>query len=220
MGSRVSVVEEIPSEYPQHDLVWSLRPVIYAMRISGIDLDLSQRPSVLRRWIFLTIAMLSCFTILYVNAVYFIPLLYILKSDASTKNLYLHISVLSDEIINSIFTGLTFTMIFLKWGTIWNQLQEMEKFIGFPAHFYKQIRKSIVASFIVPFILVNFASVNNNFDSILIIHYLLLTIIRYLWTCGVKEISLDSLNQQLMVTSQQCSLHLEELLGTPSDFSR
>ena len=146
-----STVVVIPTEYPQHDLVWSFQSIFITMRFYGIDLNVLQQRSTLRRYFVMVLGMLlliySCGT--HVLYVYINPKTW--KTEKNT-DIYLALDIICWSTSTIIFQVAVYSTAALKWRSLWKKAEEMEHFIQFPTDCYHQLRKVNLTCMVVGFI--------------------------------------------------------------------
>ena len=152
--SAPSTVVVIPSEYPQHDLVWSFQSIFIGMRFYGIDLDELLQRSALRRYFFtvlgISVVVYSCGT--KASYVYNDPKTW--KTEKHTDS-YIAFDKIS-WCISAILCQVTvYWAATFKWRSLWKKAKEMEHLIQFPTDFYRQLRKVNLTCISVGFIWVN-----------------------------------------------------------------
>ena len=162
-AANVGEIPTVSSEYPERDLVWSLRPIFLAMRIIGNDLDVIRRHTVYRRCAFLVLAVFILIFISY-NQLSII-------TNVKKMKLYRNLGVMyrfpevSSTIEVKLYTimyicfsiGLMATIwvtVQLNWGNLWKKMQEMDQRSCLKTDHYNQIRKLVVISIIVIILLV------------------------------------------------------------------
>ena len=139
------------------NLAWSFRPIVYSMRIIGIDLDVSTKSwPKFRRWVFLLFGLgMLIFSGYYSIAVTSKIINETLASDSPLKPVRLTIVTLRDIL----FPVAVFTNVVFKWPTLWKKMQEMERFFPFPIEFYHQIHKTQTVLVVTGFIMVGQVSI-------------------------------------------------------------
>ena len=161
------IVGEIPrvsSEYPERDLVWSLRPIFLAMRIYGSDLDIIRRRTVYRRcaYLVLVIFLLSLFGYsqlnMFKNEKYLIQLHQTLDAASQSQEAF-HTTKAklifgSYELITTLLMVTHLVTIQLNWGNLCEKLQQMDQRSCLKPDHYNQIRKFVVILMIVTILLV------------------------------------------------------------------
>ena len=158
MGSRHSrTAADVSAQVARKDLGWSFRPIIYTMRIFGIDLDLTRQRSVACRRAFLVFGVSSLLCLLALNLMFYclFPDMFELEQGLNTKYIYIFIHVLSTVVCHMLIEVLVFMMVCLKWRSLWKKMEEIERVLGFPAHFHNQIRKVISFPLAALWIVVN-----------------------------------------------------------------
>ena len=122
----------------RNDLEWSFGPIFYAMRFLGIDLNVSQQPSKIRRcgFLFFGLSMLV-FTSVYWT---FIELNH-MYATLHPKDPVMLARICIILLRSILFEVVVFAKAFLGWGRMAKKLKDMERFIRFPARFYHWIRK-------------------------------------------------------------------------------
>ena len=131
-------VDEIPSA-DQHDLAWSFRPFRYSLRVFGIDLDVGQPRSKLRRKIS---PIFGKFMMIYF-LVFHLQVLYWIYVDSELKNTAAWIELgmdLIDMISSLLFQLIVFFKLHFKWKGLWQKVEQMEKIINFPTTSYSHLR--------------------------------------------------------------------------------
>ena len=148
-----STIIEISSEY-QKDLLWSLRPTIYAMQMVGIDLNQSTTPSKLRRCSFITLGLALQISIMVTVFVEKSQNIYTgdLKPTAGWLRFL-------DKYFTYCWTVVFLLVLFelltlIKWKSLWKTMMELEQFMNFQATFHRQLRKVCILSVCIPFIMV------------------------------------------------------------------
>lgn len=141
------------SEYWQPDLVWSLRPVLRSIQIFGIDLDVNQRPSVGRKYAFITFCISIFLVVVYFNLGRNEWL-----SSPAVSNSTFNVSFDVDKIARVAF-GFPAMMTLLaasqfRWQILWTKLQEMDRCNCLKVDSYNQMRKVAVTAISVIILLV------------------------------------------------------------------
>ena len=153
-----STVVVTPTDYPQHNLVWSFQSIFITMRFYGIDLDVLLPRSTLRRYLFMVLRMLlfnySCGAIAFY--VHTMPSIW--KKEKNTDN-YLALYLISWCISCIIIEVAMYTSTAFKWRSLWKKAEEMEHFIQFPTDFYRQLRRVNLTCMVVGFIWVNLLAI-------------------------------------------------------------
>ena len=125
------------SQVIKYDLDWSFRPVFSSMRILGIDLNVSNRPSKCRRCGFFLLGIcILISTSIYstYNDMKRISKMPSQKAIFVLRNLF----ILSRSVI---MQTAIFTITFFKWETVRRALEELEHSICFSARIHHQTRK-------------------------------------------------------------------------------
>ena len=160
----VGEIPKVSSEYPERDLVWSLRPIFLAMRIIGNDLDVIRRHTVYRRCAFLVLAVFILIFISYIRSDVFSNLQQVFQ-------VYQHQEAIDQfqKVLNTIEVKLYRTtrnvfctaimvvqlmIVQLNWGNLWKKMQEMDQRGCLKTDHYNRIRKLVVISIIVIILLV------------------------------------------------------------------
>ena len=160
----VAKIPRVSSEYPEHDLVWSLHPVFLAMRIFGTDLDVIRRHTVYRRCAFVLLAVFLLIFIGYLQ-------LSIIPNGKHMMKIYQSKEVMNRirEVFNTIEMKLFITtrvffsialmiaqlmIVQLNWGNLWKKMQEMDQRGCLKTNHYNRIRKFVVILMIVTILLV------------------------------------------------------------------
>jgi len=142
----ISEVPRVSSEYPERNLVWSLRPIFLVMRIFGTDLDVIRRRTVYRRCAFLVLAVFILSFISYFHWEFTYPKLmtplnqstgvnnqleYILYN---TSHIFFYIALMVAQLVT----------VQLNWGNLWKKMQEMDQRGCLKPDHYNRIRKFVV----------------------------------------------------------------------------
>ena len=136
-------------EYCRRDLEWGLRPILFLLRIFGIDLDMNRpRSDRCRRFGFLALGI----SILIVSSFYGFKLINTLSyfvSQASSEVSYLILIIIPTIIFNPAYYGTTLVTTQLKWQRLWQKIQKLEHVCPMTDNFYSRLRKTLIASIIV-----------------------------------------------------------------------
>ena len=153
-----STVVVIPTDYPQHDLVWSFQSIFISMRFYGIDLDVLRPRSALRRYFFMVLGLLlfiyKCESLIA----------YVFANPNTWKtetniDCYWVVYIIIKCILSILFEIAVYTSTAFKWRSLWKKAEEMEHFIQFPTDFYRQLRRVNLTCMVVGFIWVNLLAI-------------------------------------------------------------
>ena len=125
------------SQVIKYDLDWSFRPVFSSMRILGIDLNVSNRPSKCRRCGFFLLGICILISTSIYSTYNDRKRIYD-RQEQSSIFLLRNLFILSRGII---MQAAIFTITFLKWETARRALEELEHSICFSARIHHQTRK-------------------------------------------------------------------------------
>ena len=160
----ISEVPRVSSEYPERNLVWSLRPIFLVMRIFGTDLDVIRRRTVYRRCAFLVLAVFILSLTTYLE-------LSIFSNENQLKRVYQSIGVgnqfqeVSSTVAAKFFFLTTAFFVIalmlaqlvtvqLNWGNLWKKMQQMDQRGYLKPDRYNRIHKFIVILMIGTILLV------------------------------------------------------------------
>ena len=145
----------IEAATPEYDLTWSFRPIVYSMRLIGIQLDASENWKTLYRYAFILYGILmfalTCYSVVInrktIESLPFpesavVPVRYAI---AAQRNVVLPIVIL--------------TRTATRWQSLWKKMREIEQNLHFSVEFYRQIRKTQTA-----FIVLGVGHVRHNFE--------------------------------------------------------
>ena len=128
------------------DLTWSFKPIIYWMRVLGIDLQMFRGRYVIAASVLLTTVVPSVYyQINYEPSAIF---------NAAGK---MSIDVLRKQILDWIVIAMQiciFELLLLKWHSIWSRVEDVERFSRYQKNLYYQLRKAAVVLVLATIILV------------------------------------------------------------------
>jgi len=141
-----SSIVQIPSEY-QHDLLWSLKPIIYLMRILGIDLKVSQTQLAFRR---LGLVALEISILIYSVAANCLIYMRDITKDQQrilfwSRAVHKNVAIVTNILISSALVAKHLT----KWKPLWEKMKKMERFV-YLADFLHQLRKIVISTSVIP----------------------------------------------------------------------
>ena len=131
-------ITRMGSEYTQHDLASSFRPISRALQCFGFDLDQAGPRSIFRRVAFLLVCLSLLVFICVANSLGIHQFLEYRRDAEYAYYWYLF----STAIVNILSELARFTTSVFKWETLWKKLQASDQYIGCPARFYAQIGKT------------------------------------------------------------------------------
>jgi len=125
--SAVCTIIEITSENG-NNLAQNLRPVFSTLRVLGIDLDVGQPRSIIRRGIFLAIGVLLSVLVVLSNCIHMSSLK--LAGLPTTVDLWCTLLQKGTRVVSSLLFQLAIlSIVCFKWKPLWNELEEMGHFI-------------------------------------------------------------------------------------------
>ena len=139
----------------QHNLVWSFQPIFYSIRVLGVDLDVTQPRSKLRRYGFVMFQ-LSLMALVLSSALihYFTWDRERSQSPASAWcGLLRHGARLMSTIL---FQLVFFSMTSLQWKKFWKEIEKMEQSVAFQPFFPHSLRRVIIFASAFIFTLVKY----------------------------------------------------------------
>ena len=120
-----TTIRSIPSKY-QHDLLWSLQPVLNSMRILGMDLDVGLPRSKIRRYAFLVYEM---FLALFVVAS---TIIFELQPDSQNgqskiiQNWQLWLITTTTSLSAILLQLTSFIMVVFQWKSLWKKVRKLD----------------------------------------------------------------------------------------------
>ena len=138
---------------PQHNFIWSFQPIVYSMRIIGIDLDSSQSRSWLQQGLSagFGIALLVYSVVAYATSKF---LSAPVGGEPSTALLYSYVEFYSLVISNILLNVISFTWLLLKWKPMWTKMVTLQDSLHLPVNFHRDNRKFFTAFVFVVFVVV------------------------------------------------------------------
>ena len=119
-----------------HDLAWSFRPILHPLRILGIDLNVSNTPSIYRRCGFLLVG-ISTLTAIGYQAMEEIRGV----NETSFNEEFMRFLRFSEAVVHSFLGGaVAFFMLLFRWRSLRGKLQEMQRFSGISTQCIRQNR--------------------------------------------------------------------------------
>ena len=152
------------------DLAWSLKPVLYPLRIVGIDLHVGQPRSKFRCFAFLVVELLVAILVLTQSftGVYLLDLESNNNKNKNSSRFWT--KILSDGLSRVVGTILYLLcipiIIFKNWEKLWKKMEKLHhRFLSFHNHFAGKLRKVAIILCVILFALVSklILKVNNNF---------------------------------------------------------
>ena len=139
-----SVIIEIPSEN-QLDLVWSLQPVLFPLRIVGIDLDVAQPRSKFRFFTFLVLELMVVVLVISSAIGYFDEVFDIPDQVQGSKYWSKILGRGSRLVLVPIFHLFFIPMvIFKKWTKLWKKMDKLYfRFLNYHTNFARKLRKCV-----------------------------------------------------------------------------
>ena len=143
MGPGRSSIVQIQSEY-QHDLQWSFQPIFNLMQILGIDLNVSQSRSKLRRLFFHILALLI---LIYNLTAIFIKHFTAKNSEApNTTRFWVEFIRKNCTTISSVLMPMILVVATKsKWKPLWKKVHKMEHLMNL-TNFLWHLRKIAIGT--------------------------------------------------------------------------
>ena len=169
------VIVEIPSEN-QLDLAWSLQPVLYPLRIVGIDLHVGQPRSKFRFFAFLVLKLLVAIFVVSSALCYLTGVMGTSKKIKGSKFWSKVLRSVARLVWIPIFHVVCIPMILFKnWEKLWKKMEKLyHRFLSFDANFASKLRTfSMILTVIIlipvsKFISKSTATTFNQFDSLVL----------------------------------------------------
>lgn len=140
-ASCVVKIPSIGSEYSQHDLAWSLQPVLFSLRVFGIDLDGNRPRSLPRRCAFMALAASVSLFFGFSGTDVIIRSMLLFRHQAAIETVYMMLYIGAGTICAiSLLAALTVASQ-SKWEALWMKLQEVEQCNGPTGRLYGRMRR-------------------------------------------------------------------------------
>lgn len=141
-----------PSEN-QLDLIWNLQPIVYSLRIFGIDLvRTAQSPSHYRRWGFVSLAMLIT-TVVMSSTLLRTPESLNMASTKSWSDVLVEKAMMTRNV--SLPLAMLQMATLSKWKPLRSKMHHVEKLVRFPATFHRKLLQVSATSVTIILFLVN-----------------------------------------------------------------
>ena len=149
-----TAVIEMSCESSSDKLVRSFRPIIHAMQVFGIDLNVSKRRSTARCLVFLLYTLLIVSITILSIYVGFSRLSFETEPQINTGYVFTTLGIFFTKLFRAVNEVAIFGMTHFKWEGIWKQMKEIDFILCFPARFCRRIRISTIVALALFFILV------------------------------------------------------------------
>lgn len=154
-------IVNVAVEHPRADLVSSLRPILWSLRVFGISLNVGQSHSVYRRCTFLSLGLSVIFLFCYFTYEQTLILRNRFIYHPEIKFAFAMIFNCSRAIVTLLVAATLLVNDQLKWKKLWTKLQEVEQTHCFTVQFYNQTRIAIIIVLIITVLQVYFFLKNN-----------------------------------------------------------
>ena len=142
--SRSAVVQTIGCRN-QRDLLWSLRPIFYSLRLVGIDLDVLQPHSILRRYAFIAGSVLMLIGVTTANVVVD-HLKRNVEQPKSTRFWVEQVRKATTTFSNLLLPLILVLVNLYKWKPLWSKAQSIEHFMTIPGTSLWHLRKLAIST--------------------------------------------------------------------------
>ena len=134
----------------QRDFVWSFKPIIYVMRMMGIELNVLEKHSMFRRIALLLfgVSIFLCTETAFFYQIHFA----VEKAKLNTLDKTLKFQLNVGGIIFIAYPIVAFSSALFKWKPVWKKLRKMEEDLRCPPAFYRKQRQVLIA-LLTPFLI-------------------------------------------------------------------